>query len=336
MKRLFLLLTALVIFSSHDMYLKFDSYFLPVHTEVTLQLFNGTFERSDNVIDRNRMADVSLIGPGQHLHPDTSQWMEKDSTTLLQFKTGESGTWVAGVSTRPRSIAMAAADFNAYLEHDGVLDMLQWREENNALGQDAVEKYSKHVKAIFQVGNRLTNDWQKVLGYPIEFVPLSNPYHLHEEEPLRIRLLWQGKPLANQLVYVAAAKSDHAHAHTHNDGATHTHDHEEGHHVASSEHQHTGQAVRTDADGVFSVNPDADGIWYVRTIYLTTTEEEGLTHESNWATLTFEVANRHRHGDETHTHAEEVGTVIPRMVYWVGSALLIVGLFFWFNRKKGE
>ncbi|MEO0875726.1 MAG: DUF4198 domain-containing protein, partial [Bacteroidota bacterium] len=36
--------------------------------------------------------------------------------------------------------------------------------------------------------------WQTVLGYPIEFVPLNNPYHLHAGEALNARLLWQGEP----------------------------------------------------------------------------------------------------------------------------------------------
>jgi uncharacterized GH25 family protein len=348
MKKYTLLLLTLVLFCSHDMYLKFDTYFLQPNTEVTLKLFNGTFEKSDNVIDRNRMTEVSLVGGGQHLHPDTTQWSEQDDMTLLTFKTGQAGTYVAGVSTRARSIELAAEDFNSYLEHDGVLDMLASRKENNTLDQDAVEKYSKHVKAIFQVGDQRSNDWQTNFGYPIEFVPLSNPYHLHEGEPLQVQLLRNGQPLANQLVYANsvgpahshehkhehADGSSHDHDHDHADGgeATHDHDHEDN---GSTDHQHTdGQQLRTDANGIVSVNTDRDGIWYLRTIHLVETEEEGLTHESNWATLTFEVGNRHSHGPDTHTHDEDVAGGIPSSVYWIGSLVLVVGLFFWFNRKK--
>ena len=175
MKKRLLLIGALLLFSSHDMYLKLDSYFLQPNTQATIKLFNGTFEKSENVITRDRMRDVSLVGNGERLAVDAAQWSEKDSITILNFTTGVPGTWVAGVSTGPRNIEMSGADFNSYLEHDGILDMLEWRRENQAMDLPAVEKYSKHVKTIFQVGDKTSEDWKTVLGYPIEFIPLENP-----------------------------------------------------------------------------------------------------------------------------------------------------------------
>ncbi len=335
------------------MYLKLDTYFLQSNTPATIKLFNGTFDKSENTIDRNRMVDVSLVGNGNRLRVDTTQWREEGGTTLLDFTTGEAGTWVAGVSTRPRNIEMTAADFNGYLEHDGVLDMLEWRRKNNTLDQDAVEKYSKHVKTIFQVGENRTNDWQTNLGYPIEFIPQSNPYDLHAGDKLKIKLLWQGEPLADQLVYVGlqetehnhshADGTDHKHEHSHDDGNNHEHSHEHEQTGATEEdhHHHAATQVRTDADGNLTVNITKDGIWYLRTIYLTHSEEAGLTHESNWATLTFEVGHEHSHADGTHSHAEghhhaEDGSIFgfPGYVYWAGSFVLLLGLFFWFNRKN--
>jgi len=402
----------LVLFSSHVMYLKLDSYYLQPNTEATIQLFNGTFEKSENVIDRNRMLDASLTGNGERFKIDDSQWSEKDSITILNFKTGDQGTWVAGVSTAASSIEMDSQAFNDYLEHEGISDMLQWRRENDMLDSAAIEKYSKHVKTIFQVGPKRTDDWQKALGYPIEFVPLANPYDLYTGDSIRVQLLRNGKPLVNQLVYAdfrakpdghsheetenhshdhnEEAEENHSHdntgetehshgeeththdentkeghshdtpevkehshdggephthetevkskAHSHEGGTPHTHDSEEKTETHSHDtdekvepHQHTsGQKLRTDANGIVTAALTADGIWYLQTIHLALTEEEGFTHESNWATVTFEVT--HAHGEETHTHEHEEG--LPSYLYWVGSLLLIGLLFFWFNRKK--
>ncbi|MEK6481765.1 DUF4198 domain-containing protein [Catalinimonas sp. 4WD22] len=328
MKKIFLFLIAFVLFSSHDMYLKLDTYFLQPGSAATIELYNGTFDKSENVITRDRMVDVSLLGNGKRSQVDTAQWSEKDSATILSFNTGEPGTWVAGVSTVPRSIELTATDFNSYLEHDGVLDMLAWRKENDQLETDAVEKYSKHVKAIFQVGDERTNDWQTALGYPIEFIPLSNPYNLHTGDELQVKLLVRGEPLANQLVYADYRTSEHGHSHPHSHGSESDHTHE-GH--ETSDHQHTyGTQLRTDDNGNLKLPLSADGIWYLRTIHLVHSEEPGFTHESNWATLSFEVT--HEHGENTHTHDQESG--IPTYVYWIGSLLLIGGMFFWFNRKK--
>ncbi len=325
MRKLLLLFLGLVVLSGHDMYLKLDSYFLKPNTKATIQLFNGTFDRSDNSIDRNRMRDASLIGNGQRIAIDTNQWSENNGATLLNLKTGEEGTWVAGVSTHPRTIEMSAADFNNYLEHDGLLDMLAWRKANNALEQDAVEKYSKHVKTIFQLGEKLSPDWQTFLGYPIEFIPLSNPYDLHPGHILQIELMWQGAPLPNQLVYVGADPQNHSH--THGDSTVHRHEDE------GEEHQHDPIPHRTNAEGILNIPITHQGIWHLRTIHLSPSEELGLTHESNWASLSFGIGEGHEHPEAVVHQHEEHTSGIPSYFYWVGSLILFLGLFFWFNRK---
>lgn len=332
MKLRILPVLALLLFCSHDMFFKPTNYFLEPHTDATIMLFNGTFDKSENAIARSRMLDVSLVGKGKRIAVDSSQWSERDSITLLSFKTGEAGTWVAGVSTAPRNIELAAGDFNEYLEHDGVLDMLAWRRENGALEEDAAEQYAKHVKTVFQVGEVLTNDWSAPLGYPLEFIPLENPYDLHPGHSLPVRLLFQGKPLANQLVYVGSdpAGETGGELHTHEDGTQHSHDTPQG---GQAGHTHAGIAqLRTDADGLVQVNLATEGVWYLRTIHMMRSESPGLTHESNWATLTFAVGKGHDHdGGEAHSH-EEGG--IPSWVFWLGSLLVLGGLFLWFNRKK--
>ncbi len=311
------------------MFLKLETYYLQADTPSSIQLFNGTFDRSDNTIDRDRMADASLFGAGKRFPIDSNQWSDKDGATILNFNTGAAGTWVAGVSTRPRNFAMYATAFNDYLEHDGVLDMLEWRKDNDALGQDAVEKYSKHVKTIFQVGDQLTPDFQTQLGYPLEFIPLSNPYDLHPGHSLQLELLWQGTPLTNQLVYVGAPKMSHEQAHA----AGVAHDHPEN---AEEDHNYVLTQLRTDADGILTVNINQKGIWYLRTIYLVESQEAGLTHESNWATLSFEIGDGYHHEvveEDNHHHEEKASLGIPAYVYWGSSLVLFLGLFLWFNRK---
>jgi len=359
MKKTLFVITVLILLSSHTMFLKFDSYFLEPNTAVALQLFNGTFEKSENIIDRNRMIDASILSNGERKKVTDSQWTEKDSITFLNFQTGESGTYVAGVSTKARSLEMKAEAFNDYLEHEGIYDMLELRKNSNTLKDKAIEKYSKHVKTIFQVGTTTTGDWQTPLGYPIEFVPLENPYELHTGDSLAVQLLLDGKPLANQLVYAdyrahenvhshdAVATKEHTHGNTEsrshaieNKDATTEHSHDNGsathkHDPKEKEEPHThatGQQLRTDAQGIAKAHLSADGILFFQTIHLVNTEEEGLTHESNWTTLTFEVT--HEHSEDTHTHEHEHDTNYTMYILLIGSFLLIGILFLWFNRRK--
>ena len=254
---------------AHDMFLKLTTYFLAPHTETTIALYNGTFDKSENVITRDRMLDVSIVGPGdQVVHPDTTDWWEKDNTTYLNFKTGEAGTYVLGVSTASRFIDLSAEEFNNYLEHDGVLDMLEARKQNGKIGEAARERYSKHVKAIYQVGDTQTNAYRHRLGYPIEIVPLKNPYQLGVGDGFEALVLRDGEPVANQLVYASYS-------------GYHSHDDASGHVEAIK--------TRTDAEGVVRFDVTTAGQWYVRLIHMVESDKEGVDYESNWATVTFEI-----------------------------------------------
>ena len=379
-RKIFLGIAAIILLCSHDLYLKIDNYLLKPNSKATLQLFNGSFNESENIIDRNRMIDASFVGNGERIKIDSSLWFDKNNKTLLTFNTGKPGTWLAGVSTSTRKIEMSAAKFNKYLENDGVIDMLKIRKEQNEINLDAVEKYSKHVKTIFQVGDKTTDDWKTVLNYPIEFVSLENPYKSHAGHEFSVKLLFQGKPLANHLVGIGVKNQNEAHSHNVNDDNSHSHsnsavkDTEHGHshsddktetHSHSDKtdknHSHTDSKLpkevkghtheelnqfRTNAEGIVTFKLTSAGIWFLKTIHMKKSDEEGFTHESNWATLTFqvgnsdhshdgEVKNEHSHDDnelEDHHHHEENDYF--SYIFWIGSILVVGILFFIFNKKK--
>ena len=92
--------------------------------------------------------------------------------------------------------------------------------------------------------------------------------------------------------------------------------------------------LRTDEQGMLEVPISSEGIWYLRTIHLVEVNEGELTHESNWATVTFAVGGGHSHEDgHTHEeHSEEEG--FPAYVYFLLSLLIIAVLFFVFRGKK--
>ena len=74
------------------------------------------------------MVDVTVIdGALEATHPAPEQWRDEGTVTFLDFQSGAPGTYVVGVSTAPRMIELTAEEFNDYLEHDGVLDVLEAR-----------------------------------------------------------------------------------------------------------------------------------------------------------------------------------------------------------------
>lgn len=254
---------------AHDLFLKFTSYFLQPNSRVNVSLLNGTFTQSENAVARDRMADVTVVGKGgERTHPTSDQWRDEGLYSILTFETGDAGTYVVGVSTQPNMIELSAAEFSEYLSHDGVLDILKDRRRQQITDRPANERYSKHVKAVFQVGEERTDSFKAVLGYPVEFVLLDNPYSKKTGDRIRVRFLRNGQPVAGQLLY---ASYD---------------DWEE-----SRDLHDAREAVRTftDADGVAHITLSATGRWYIRAIHMLPTDEAGVDYVSEWATLTFEV-----------------------------------------------
>ena len=271
-------LTAASVAGAHDLFIKLDSYFLPPNAAVRLAVLNGTFLRSENAVTPDRIADLSLRYAKGLARLDLSQWAGDTAaadTSYLTINTEEEGTYVVGVSTRPRELLLAAADFNAYLEHDGVPDVLEARRASGQLDRDARERYSKHVKAVLQVGDRRdrprtwwrfwlpkTPPYAVPFGYPAEIVPLENPYLLSVGDELAVRCLVDGEPVANQLVIAGG-------------------ENESGLFVERS--------ARTDADGVVRFLLDSPGRWYIKFINMVPAPQPDVDYESKWATLTFEI-----------------------------------------------
>lgn len=254
---------------AHDMFLVVPDHDLSPSTAASVALYNGTFDKSENAIARDRMTDVSVVdGSAEVSHPATGQWRDEGEVAILDFETGSPGTYLVGISTAANMIELTAEEFDDYLKHDGVLDVLEARQHEGELTEPVRERYSKHVKTILQVGEAVTDSFSFRLGYPIEIVPLANPASLNEGDTIEFLVLADGKPVADQLVYASY------------DGF-HSHDGTDAHREAVDS--------RTDDNGVVKVELTKAGRWYVRLIRMLPVDEEGADYESNWATLTFEI-----------------------------------------------
>ena len=259
-----LLLATAGTLSAHDMFLKPDRFFVEPGARLVVRVLNGTFSKSENAVTRDRVRDVSIAGPGGRVRLDSAAWSDRGDTSVLTVRTGESGTYVIGASTRPRDFQLEAKAFNAYLASDGVPDVLAARRRDHELDRPARERYSKHVKALIQVGARRGDDFATALGYPAELVPLDNPYALGPGGTLRVRALVDGAPAANQLV-IAGGRTP------------------SGGRIAQ-------RSTRTDSAGVARFRLGSRGAWYVKFIHMERVAgDASIDYESKWATLTFAV-----------------------------------------------
>ncbi|MCA1589819.1 MAG: DUF4198 domain-containing protein [Acidobacteria bacterium] len=247
---------------AHDLFLKTDSFFLQPNSKFTVKIMNGTFLASEGAVSYSRLNDVSVVSGEKRVHPKEADFSKNETTAFINLTTGAAGTYVVGLSTKSREIALKAADFNEYLKEDGLPDTLEERRKTGELEKDAKERYAKHVKAILQVGRKRTDDYKTVLGYPVELVPQRNPYGLKKGDSLDILCLKDGKPLTGQVVLAGRE--------------------ENGKIVAAPE-------LRSDSKGIVRVRLAGAGKWYVKFINMAKLDDPNLNYESKWTTLTFEI-----------------------------------------------
>jgi hypothetical protein len=119
------------------------------------------------------------------------------------------GVALAALAIRPRTLELSAGEFNEYLEHDGLPQILEWRRSRDELGRDVRESYAKFAKAIVTVGEGGSRDLAtRPAGLRIEIVPLLDPSTVGAGQRLPVQVLFEGRPLEGVSVYALAAGAE--------------------------------------------------------------------------------------------------------------------------------
>jgi len=181
---------------------------------------------------------ASLQGPGLH---------------LIVYESGRS------------SVELDAQKLEKYLAEEGLEKISALRASRGQSGAGSKEVFSRFAKAlILAAGNGGGSGYDQVLGQRLELVPEANPYALTGGGELRVRLLYEGKPLAGALVAALAKGRPEARI-----------------------------SARSDKDGRVRLRLDRPGFWLVKAVHMIPAPREtGADWESFWASLTFEVPGR--------------------------------------------
>lgn len=207
---------------THDFWIQPREYWLSpgVVTPLTLQVGHGQY-RQRSPIPLRRVTRFSVAGPRgapldlrERLHPGDPP---EDGSLIFP----ESGLYVVVLETDNRAQShLPAIRFNDYLQVEGLTPALEERQRLHRMDTDGSEIYSRHAKAIIQVGtNGSTGNstgWvTQPLGLPLEIVPQVNPYAHPRPAALPVQVLYQGRPLAGALVKLTELEHDAAPFETH-------------------------------------------------------------------------------------------------------------------------
>jgi hypothetical protein len=187
---------------------------------------------------------------------------QEGDSGLLRFKPTDRGVYVVAVETRPRVIELDAGQFNEYLVADGLPHIYRLRAKEKSLDQPARERYSKSPKLLIQVGQG-GGDPCRLVGLPLEIVPLRSPFDLRAGDTLAVRVLFGGKPLSDANL---------------------------GWDLPDDGDPPSG-TVRTDSRGEAFVPIARTGLMTIRLTHMTRPKADDYEWESFWTTLTFRIAD---------------------------------------------
>jgi len=117
---------------------------------------------------------------------------QKDNFT---YTLKDAGTHLLCMQRNEVLADMGADEFNTYLKESGLDEVLDQRQRTNTLEAPAKEYRSNHIKLLIQSGEKKDDTYKKVVAFPVEIIPDRNPYTLKIRDPIRFKILFDGKPV---------------------------------------------------------------------------------------------------------------------------------------------
>jgi len=168
------------------------------------------------------------------------------------------GLAVIGYRSKANPLELDAAKFEEFLKNEGLESISAIRAQRHETAKPDRERFYRFAKSVLNTG--ATANWQPAtqsFNYRFEIIPETNPC---AGTPLRVRLMFEGKPLAGALV--TALHRDDASARI---------------------------RIRSDKNGRVTLNLPKNGVWLIKSVQMVPAPAgTNADWESLWASLTFE------------------------------------------------
>ena len=179
----------------------------------------------------------------------------QDPAGLLRIE--NKGVAVVAYRSKANPLELPAPKFEEFLKLEGLDNIAALRASRGEAGKPDREQFFRYAKTLLRTGDAKPAPIAHLPGFRYDIVPESNPW---SAQPLRVRILFDGKPAPNMLV--SAVHRDDANARVQS---------------------------RTDARGRVTLNLPKDGVWLIKSVYMIEAPKgSGADWESLWASLTFE------------------------------------------------
>lgn len=259
---------------AHDFWIVPNAFAIAVGDVLEIRAQTSSqFPTSVAAVAVERIIDARLVGPAG---TDSIRELSIGGTSLvLRHRPRTAGQYVVAVGIRaPRTVRESPAAFRRYVELEGAPELVErYTREGRMPTTDSVTRRStKFAKTLVRVGSGGAMTYDRVVGHPLEFVPLTDPLAMRAGDTLRVRLLYRGAPLAGARVHAGAA------------GA--------GTPTGAAATRAVEQSPMTDARGEARIALTTAGLWNVRAIHVAPSAAgSGADWDVYWGSFVFATAD---------------------------------------------
>jgi len=254
------LLVMSLLVTAHEFWLAPDKFYFKPGEKVSI-----TARVGDNFIGESwKMSPDRIVRMEHHTGKqitDLKKMIPQNAGDPFEVSLQSEGTHLLVLETNAAFNELDGEKFTAYLEEDGLDDVLYQRKKDQTSGDSATELYSRHTKLILQAGSRTDDNFQKQCNLPIEIIPDQNPTRLKKGDRIAFKILYEGKPLFGAKVKVWNRYN----------------------------HRTSVQNIFSQQDGMIETHVSNPGHWMVSVVKMGRSKESRSQYRSYWGTLVFGV-----------------------------------------------
>ncbi len=224
--------------------------------EIKIELVTSDkFPESDSALKRERIADFRVFGADNSA--EIKDYQTAENTLFARVEKDERFV-VAAIELYPHPIVLEAAKFGGYIAGEEAENFVAPHFIKGETLAPQRESYAKYAKVLLK-----NEAFNKVVGQKLEIVFDKNPSEIEAGEKLKLKVLFDGKPLENLRISSGAENTN------------------SGKYFAQ---------VRTDANGFAEIEIAERGLCFVRTHFIRQhSDAQNFEWESFWTSVTFRV-----------------------------------------------
>lgn len=254
--------------SAHDFWLIPDMFGFAANSAVHVNGRSGTRFPAGSAVQPTRILEARVIGASSDVK--ITEMAVEGTALRLHQKPEAAGQYLVVAATNPplRATRTVPANMIRFLRAEGgAAEAARLEADQAFMKNDSVLYMSRSYAAtILQLGTAGPRAFSRTAGYPLGFVPVNDPAHVHVGDTLHMRVIGNGKPVPHIGIDATPAADT----------------------TAAPDAQSVSEmvALKADANGVVHLPLTKAGPWMLRSAFATA-KQGGAANEFEIARSTY-------------------------------------------------